>query len=143
MDTSRVSSAVTTCQAGDVFILDFDTLGFVVPEMIGRRPVAVVSAKSLNDARNLVNVVALSTTPPRQRASHVVPLSKDYYWSDRGLTVFAKCDMLCTVAMTRLEHLEAYKNGRFGHNRRPVPRLSGVDTKNIRIGARTKSKKPH
>jgi uncharacterized protein YifN (PemK superfamily) len=126
---------ITDCKAGNVFLVDFDAMGFEVPEMVKRRMVAVVSPRRIDHARGLATVVALSTTPPREKEMHVVPLEKDYYWSSGGLQLWAKCDMVYTFGFERLGHLVAYTSPiDRNHNVRPVPQLSKADLRNIRFG---------
>ncbi len=114
-------------------MLDFGELEFEPPEMVKRRMVAVVSPKGLNSDRNLATIIPLSTCPPDERQKHVVPLSKDYYWAGED-QIFAKCDMIYTLSLARLEHLTAYKRSKRGNNYQPVPQLSAEDLRNIRIG---------
>jgi uncharacterized protein YifN (PemK superfamily) len=124
---------VTECRAGNVFMLDFGELELEPPEMVKRRMVAVVSPKGLNNDRNLATVIPLSTCPPREAQKHVVPLSKEYYWAGDD-QIFAKCDMIYTLSLARLEHLTAYKRSTRGNNYQPIPQLSADDLRNIRIG---------
>lgn len=124
---------VTECKAGNVFMLDFGELELEPPEMVKRRMVAVVSPKGLNNDRNLATVIPLSTSPPNDPVKHVVPLSKEYYWAGDA-QIFAKCDMIYTLSLARLEHLTAYKRSKRGSNYQPVPQLSAEDLRNIRIG---------
>jgi uncharacterized protein YifN (PemK superfamily) len=126
---------ITDCKAGNVFLVDFDEMGFAVPEMVKRRMVAVVSPRRIDHKRGLATVVALSATAPREKELHVVPLEKTYYWSSGGLQLWAKCDMIYTFGFERLEHLVAYSTQiDRGQNHHPVPQLTKADLRNIRFG---------
>jgi uncharacterized protein YifN (PemK superfamily) len=125
---------VSECKAGSVFLLDYDEWGLEAPEMTKRRIVAVVSPKALNSERLLATVIPLSTSPPNGGEKHVVPLSKEYYWLEPDVQVWAKCDMIYTPALARLDHLNAFKKARRGNNYQPVPQLNAADLRNIRIG---------
>ena len=90
---------------GMFLICDFRT-GFVPPEMVKKRPVVVVSPR-FRKGTNLCTVVPLSRTPPKiVKAYHheLDPTSHPDYC--RGLTlppVWAKCDMVTTVSIDRLD----------------------------------------
>ena len=89
--------------AGTVLLCDFAT-GFRPPEMVKRRPVLVISPR-LRHRRGLCTVVPLSTTPPdHPQAYHhelTLPIPPPAPWSERR--VWAKADMLATVAFERLD----------------------------------------
>jgi uncharacterized protein YifN (PemK superfamily) len=85
-------------------ILDCDFSGYVVPEIIKKRPVVIVSANHL-ERGGLYAVVPLSSTAPdRQQPYHLKlennPLPKlvDECW--------VKCDMVATVAVQRLDRVK-------------------------------------
>jgi uncharacterized protein YifN (PemK superfamily) len=85
-----------------------DFRGFVAPEMVKTRPVVVIKQHKRN--RNLVTVVPLSTTEPTylEDFHHELersPLPK----APPGTRVWAKCDMIYTVSLSRLDR---YKVGR-------------------------------
>jgi uncharacterized protein YifN (PemK superfamily) len=128
---------ITSYRAGSVFILNYDQFGFEAPEMIKRRMVVVVSSKSLKRNPELVTVVPLSTTPPMHaNARHNVPLGKDYYWGTKnGKPLWAKCDMVLTTSIRRLEHVNAFS--RSGQNHLPVPELNRDDLRRVRLGVAT------
>ena len=94
-------------QAGDIVLCDYST-GFSAPEMVKRRPVVIVSPR-LRNRHNLVTVVPLSTTPPSPVEMHhcaialAVPLPKPFESSE----MWAKCDMLATVGLARLDRFRA------------------------------------
>ncbi len=88
---------------GQVLMCDFST-GFKAPEMVKNRPVVVLS----NRHRELATVVPISTTEPRpieachhelDDASMPLPL--------RGKPHWAKCDMVTTVGLWRLDRVRA------------------------------------
>ncbi|MCH4151968.1 MAG: type II toxin-antitoxin system PemK/MazF family toxin [Sphingobium sp.] len=92
---------------GEILLCNYDT-GFVAPEMTKLRPVVVVSPR-LRKRGELVGVVPLSTTEPDQLEDHhcriemAKPLSQNY----PSLIMWAKCDMLATVARSRLDRFKA------------------------------------
>lgn len=86
---------------GEILVCDFDDSA-IGAEMIKRRPVVVVSRHEAHRS-SLCTVVALSTTPPVPplKWHHYMPLLRVTGWSaDDG--VWAKCDMLATVSLERL-----------------------------------------
>jgi len=88
---------------GTILVCDFDT-GFREPEMVKRRPVVVVSGR-LRVGAVTCTVVPLSTSPPdRVEGHHVLlrlhpPLPPPFDAAE----MWAKCDMLATVAFWRLD----------------------------------------
>ncbi len=89
---------------GMVLICDFNT-GFKAPEMIKRRPVVVISPRHRRSNR-LCTIVPLSTTAPN-------PVELFHHRMDpRSLPgklarkeTWAKCDMLATVSLERLDRV--------------------------------------
>ncbi|MCY1182260.1 PemK-like, MazF-like toxin of type II toxin-antitoxin system [compost metagenome] len=86
-------------QPKEATVLMCDFSGFQVPEMIKVRPVVVLHKQSQN--RQLVTIVPLSTTAPDHMAGHHVVLPS--YLPGSALTCWAKCDMIYTVATSRLD----------------------------------------
>lgn len=88
--------------AGQILICDYDT-GFLEPEMVKERLVAVVSSR-LPHRDDLCTVVPLSTTAPRSGINYqckiILPHSAPRPYE--GQFKFAKADMLATVAYRRL-----------------------------------------
>lgn len=84
-----------------------DFAGYVVPEMVKVRPVVVVARNRKN--RQLVTVVPLSTTAPDNMEDHHHELSANPLPGKENVTCWAKCDMITTVSLTRLDR---YKVGR-------------------------------
>lgn len=96
---------------GEILLCDYGS-GFIVPEMVKRRPVVVVSPR-LRRRADLVAVVPLSTTEPRPLELHqcevilVQPLPPPF--SDPRM--WAKADMLATVSMARLDRFRVKVGG--------------------------------
>lgn len=86
---------------GEILICDFDDSA-VGAEMVKRRPVVVISRHDAHRSQ-LCAVVALSTTPPEIVKSwhyHMPHLRVSGWSAEDG--VWAKCDMLATVSLKRL-----------------------------------------
>lgn len=87
-----------------VLICDFNT-GFKAPEMIKRRPVVVISPRPRR-TNQLCTIVPLSTTLPN-------PVESFHHRMDprslpgklAGKETWAKCDMLTTVSLARLDRV--------------------------------------
>lgn len=107
---------------GSVVMCDFG--GFVVPEMVKVRRV-VILARSASNSR-LVTVVPLSTTPPAAAAPHHHELSVNPLPGKSRPTCWAKCDMVATVSLERLDRYKIVR-GRF-----VVPMLPPADFAAIR-----------
>lgn len=94
---------------GMVLICDFNT-GFKAPEMIKRRPVVVISPRPRR-SNQLCTIVPLSTTVPN-------PVEPFHHRMDpRSLPgklarkeSWAKCDMLATVSLGRLDRVMVGKD---------------------------------
>lgn len=88
---------------GEILICDFST-GFIIPEMVKRRPVIVIGPR-LRRRADLVTIVPLSTTPPRppqnyhSRLELQNPLPRPFDSS----VMWAKCDMVVAVSRQRLD----------------------------------------
>jgi len=107
---------------GNVVICDYR--GFVVPEMVKVRPVVVIARNRKN--RRLVTVVPLSTTGPISLEDHHYPLAINPLPGREAISCWAKCDMLTTVSLGRLDR---YKVGRGQY---AVPTLPSDDFEAIR-----------
>ena len=96
-------------RAGCVLVCNFQ--GFIEPEIVKTRPVVIVSPKWLQRHR-LYTVVPLSTTEPNPIEKFHCRLQKDPTPNSNAV-VWAKCDMLYTVSMDRLDRFKvgrgAYK----------------------------------
>jgi mRNA interferase MazF len=96
---------------GTILLCDFET-GFETPEMVGRRPVLVVSPR-ISVRAGLCTVVPLSTTPPRPVMPYHLnldplepPLPPPF---DSGPN-WVKADMIYAVSLRRLDFLRMGKN---------------------------------
>ncbi|WP_124349214.1 type II toxin-antitoxin system PemK/MazF family toxin [Pseudomonas chlororaphis] len=85
---------------GSVLICDFR--GYEVPEMVKVRPVVVIRRHRSN--RHLVTVVPLSTTAPDVVLGHHLQLANRL--QGRSCVCWAKCDMLATVGVLRLDRIK-------------------------------------
>jgi len=91
-------------KAGSILICDFE--GYVIPEIVKKRPVVVISPNHMRNS-GLVTVVPFSTTPPNPIENFHYELlnqiknDNTYHW--------AKCDL---VARVRLERLDRVKVGK-------------------------------
>ena len=94
---------------GEIVLCDYGT-GFTAPEMVKLRPVVIVSPR-LRRRPDLVAVVPLSTTPPNPAETHhcSIVLGRPLPRPFEEPQMWAKCDMLATVSLTRLDR---FKDGR-------------------------------
>lgn len=92
---------------GEILLCNYAT-GFVAPEMTKMRPVVVVSPR-LRRRAHLVAVVPLSTTPPINVEPHhcAIELAKPLPSPFDNPKMWAKCDMIATVAHSRLDRFKA------------------------------------
>lgn len=91
-------------RAGMVLICNFST-GFEPPEMVKIRRVIVVS-KGDHNKHGVCTVVPFSTTPPTQlQPFHVEFPPKRYPFLHSEVSCWAKCNMINTVAMRRLDRI--------------------------------------
>lgn len=89
--------------SGQIVLCDYK--GFIIPEMVKRRPVVVISPKPRREL-TLCAVVPLSTTPPRVVELHhlEVVLPPDLvHGAGFKPTCWAKCDLVNTVSLERLD----------------------------------------
>ncbi|MBK6298443.1 MAG: type II toxin-antitoxin system PemK/MazF family toxin [Sphingomonadales bacterium] len=92
---------------GEILLCDYNT-GFIEPEMTKRRPIVVISPR-LRHRAGLVGVVPLSTTAPDPFEAHhcrielATPLPQPF----DSPVMWAKCDMVATVAHARLDRFKA------------------------------------
>ena len=93
-------------KAGSVVICDFH--GFVAPEMVKKRPVVVIAKHKHNSG--LVTVVPLSTTHPNPVAPYHHRLKENPLPDKpKDLVTWAKCDMVVTVSLARLDRYKVAK----------------------------------
>jgi uncharacterized protein YifN (PemK superfamily) len=100
-------------KAGYVLVCDF--VGYMAPEMIKARPVVVVSPNHLHRP-GLVSVVPLSTTSPNPVEAYHYKLTGNPVPGSSAVDVWAKCDMVATVCLARLDRVKV-ERGRYeiGH----------------------------
>lgn len=98
---------------GEILVCDFDDSA-IGAEMVKRRPVVVISRHDAHRSQ-LCTVIALSTTPPEavKPWHHPMPHLKVVGWENKD-GVWAKCDMLATVSLKRLN--KPYVRLRSGRN---------------------------
>ncbi|PVM84219.1 type II toxin-antitoxin system PemK/MazF family toxin [Caulobacter endophyticus] len=109
---------------GEVVMCDFQ--GYVAPEMIKRRPVVVLARNRRN--RQLVTVVPLSTTAPNPLEAYHHQLAQSPLPNAQGIACWAKCDMVATVSLARLDRCKA------GRGKYVAPMLPTPDLASIRAG---------
>ena len=117
-------------EPGTVLMCNFDT-GFKPPEMVKVRPVVVVSPRRRHGAA-LCTVIPLSTTPPAPVEPHhhcLDPASLPGQLARKQ--TWAKCDMLYTVSLERLDRVRVGRSGD-GRRRYVVQSITGADWKAIR-----------
>jgi uncharacterized protein YifN (PemK superfamily) len=85
-----------------------DFIGFIIPEMVKVRPVVVLSRHKRN--RQLVTVVPLSTTAPDRLEAEHHALSTNPLPDKTYVQCWAKCDMVATVSLARLDRYKAGKS---------------------------------
>ncbi|WP_225920200.1 type II toxin-antitoxin system PemK/MazF family toxin [Pseudomonas vanderleydeniana] len=101
---------------GSILICNFS--GFVAPEMVKQRPVVILRKHPHNS--RLVTVVPLSTTQPERLCAYHVELP--CYLASEAKKSWAKCDMLYTVSMDRLDRIKT--KGRHGQRQYEVLTMS-------------------
>ena len=84
---------------GSIVICDFS--GYIVPEIVKRRPVVVIAKNRTNS--QLVTVVPLSTTEPKPKTACHHELSGNPIPGNAAITMWAKCDIVATVSLARIE----------------------------------------
>jgi uncharacterized protein YifN (PemK superfamily) len=89
-------------KAGTVLMCDFS--GFRAPEMIKTRPIVIVSPNHLRRA-GLYTVVPLSCSAPDPIEAYHYKLKKDPLPYSNAES-WAKCDMVATVCVDRLERIK-------------------------------------
>jgi len=117
---------------GMVLICDFNT-GFKAPEMVKRRPVVVISPRPRR-SNQLCTIVPLSTTVPN-------PVEPFHHRMDprslpgklAGKETWAKCNMLATVSLERLDRVMVGKDPR-GKRTYVAVSVTAGDLKVIRRG---------
>ena len=116
---------------GTLLICDFDT-GFKASEMVKKRPVVVISPRRRRSTVQLCTVVPLSTTAPDpvERFHHRMN-PKSLPVSFRSQDAWAKCDMLYTVSLNRLDRVRVTTGGKRTYS---APQVLAEDLDAIRRG---------
>ncbi|MDE2597017.1 MAG: type II toxin-antitoxin system PemK/MazF family toxin [Sphingomonadales bacterium] len=99
---------------GEIVLCNYGT-GFVPPEMVKVRPVVVVSPR-LRRRGDLVAVIPLSTTAPNPPELYhcSLTLAQPLPHPFTAVDVWAKCDMVATVALSRLDRFRDGRNPQGG-----------------------------
>ncbi|MBO9579866.1 MAG: type II toxin-antitoxin system PemK/MazF family toxin [Sphingobium sp.] len=119
-------------RAGEIVLCNYAT-GFIAPEMVKLRPVVIVSPR-LRRRDNLVSVIPLSTTAPDPVDQHhcqitlAIPLPKPF---DTPI-MWAKCDMVATVALARLDRFRDGRHAGGGARRFTTGKVSDLQLAEIR-----------
>lgn len=103
-----------------------DFCGFVEPEMVKTRPVVILAKNKRNS--QLVTVVPLSTTAPSLQEDHHHELSTNPLPDKPHISCWAKCDMVVTVSLRRLDRYQ------IGRREFVVPTISDKDFLEIQRG---------
>lgn len=119
---------------GTVLMCNFNT-GFRPPEMVKVRPVVVVSPRRRR-GQPLCTVIPLSTTPPRPVEPYHCRMNSDSLPGKLAeFETWAKCDMLYTVSLERLDRVRISKS-RGGKRRYVAQSVTEDDWQAIRRGVR-------
>lgn len=95
---------------GDLLICDFTT-GFRAPEMVKKRPVVILSPRPRRTTQ-LCTVIPISTSVPNPvLACHHCLSMESLPEVFRTKDNWAKCDMLYTVSLDRLDRIKGGKDG--------------------------------
>lgn len=113
-------------RAGAILVCDLSD--FRPPEMDKVRPVMVISPRLPNRGQ-IVSVVPLSTTSPRQVMPYTVMLSKNYHPKQPDHPgVWAKCDMVTNLCIDRLNGFKV------GRRKWELPVATADDLEAVRLG---------
>lgn len=113
-------------KAGTILFCDFQ--GNMVPEIVKRRPVVVITPR-LQYRDGLCTVVPLSTKAPEHPQPFHVKLSQSYLPNQKqAFESWAKCDLVCSVSFARLDRVK------IGHRKYIAPMISADDLAAIRRG---------
>lgn len=120
-------------RVGTVLICEFPS-SFVAPEMVKTRPVVVITPPTAGRT-NLVGVVPLSTTPPNPVCAfhcRVAISSMPRSIQARATEVWAKCDMVYTFGLQRLDRFKAGKDKGTGKRLYETGQLTGEEVDAVR-----------
>lgn len=112
-------------KAGSVVMCDFS--GNIIPEMVKVRPVVILAKHPVNS--KLVTVIPLSTTAPTKMEPHHHQMSENPLPDKTHITCWAKCDMISTVSLDRLDR---YKYGKRPNVTYVVPFIDPTDMNAIK-----------
>lgn len=112
---------------GDVLMCDF--VGNIVPEIVKKRPV-VVLRNQLQYRTGLVFIIPLSSTPPDHDVPYSFKLSRNYLSND-DVAMYAKCDLVCSVSLARLDRIK------IGYRRYATPKMCPEDFDRVVIGVKS------
>ena len=105
-----------------------DFQGYIVPEIVKKRPVVVISPR-LPYRSHLCTVVPLSTARPDRLQPYHYEMSKNPHPREPDdLPVWAKCDLLANVTLKRLDRFKV------GRRKYYTPRISDAVLEGIRVG---------
>lgn len=94
---------------GMILMCNYST-GFILPEMIKNRPVVVITPRSRRQ-RQLCTVIPLSTTKPTPIEKYHCKLNPRSLPGKLSISeTWAKCDMISTVSLERLDRFKAGKD---------------------------------
>ena len=112
---------------GSVVMCDFT--GYVIPEMVKVRPVVVLSKHPYNN--QLVTVVPLSTTEPLPHRAYHHKIDKNPLPDKTGTVCWAKCDMIATVSLSRLDRYKLAQRLPDGSRQYVIPVVDAADFNEI------------
>lgn len=116
-------------KVGTLLMCDF--CGNIVPEIVKRRPVVVMTPPLIARSK-LAIVVPLSTTAPKIAQHWHVKLKKNYHPNeDDNLDVWAKCDLITHVSLSRLDRFKVE------HRKYLAPCIDSDDLEAIRKGIKS------
>lgn len=110
----------------DILICDFS--GNSVPEIVKKRPVVVIR-NQLPFRGGLFFVVPLSSTPPEHDVPYSFQLSKNYLSNDKTV-MYAKCDLVCSVSLARLDRIK------IGYRQYATPKMLPADFDRVIAGVK-------
>jgi uncharacterized protein YifN (PemK superfamily) len=108
---------------GAVVMCDFS--GYVIPEMVKIRPVVVLAKHP--DNNQLVTVVPLSTTEPLPHRAYHHKIHKNPLPDKASTVCWAKCDMVATVSLSRLDRYKLAQRLPDGSRQYVVPVIDAAD----------------
>lgn len=118
---------------GQVLLCEFPS-SLTPPEMVKTRPIVVVTPL-LKGRSGLVGIVPLSTTAPDPICSHhcrVAISSMPRPLQATTLQVWAKCDMVYTFCLARLDRFKSGKDRNSGKRLYDSGQLTGVEMDAVR-----------